>query len=344
MARVTEFHIGKIPLKWRGVCMEGSDFKKSNCNRKLIGARFYSDESQGSPRDLIVHGTLTAREGRALAQRQVAPLVTCKSRAQPLCRSARGMMLTYMTPHPYPTLVGEHFSAYDLHLQRESYTRILDSRKVAGKIVVCMNDERDVSRTIKRLIVEDAKGKWIIIIDRQGDITPFDLGTYPFAQVGQTLGSQILHSINSTKSPIATILEAKETKPFKPSPVVVSFSSRDITAPGVAIIAAIVPKIRSEYSAPDNKPSSFGISSGTSMACPHVTGAMAFIKSVHPQWSFSVIKSAMMTIGILGHCTFADEPALDPFSHIFDELSVIAQRLWAMLIAEGFYQVAKWNG
>ncbi|KAL6570148.1 hypothetical protein OROMI_014662 [Orobanche minor] len=53
-------HIGKIPSKWRGVCMEGSNFKKSNCNRKLIGARFYSDESQGSPRDLVGHGTHTA--------------------------------------------------------------------------------------------------------------------------------------------------------------------------------------------------------------------------------------------------------------------------------------------
>lgn len=25
--------IGEIPSRWKGVCMEGSDFKKSNCNR-----------------------------------------------------------------------------------------------------------------------------------------------------------------------------------------------------------------------------------------------------------------------------------------------------------------------
>lgn len=25
--------IGKIPSRWKGVCMEGHDFKKSNCNR-----------------------------------------------------------------------------------------------------------------------------------------------------------------------------------------------------------------------------------------------------------------------------------------------------------------------
>jgi gamma-glutamylcysteine synthetase len=25
--------IGEIPSRWKGVCMEGYDFKKSNCNR-----------------------------------------------------------------------------------------------------------------------------------------------------------------------------------------------------------------------------------------------------------------------------------------------------------------------
>lgn len=68
-------------------------------------------------------------------------------------------------------------------------------------------------------------------------------------------------------------------------------------APGVAILAATVPKIEPYYGAPGNKSSAFGIKSGTSMACPHVTGAMAFIKSVHPDWSFSAIKSALMTTG-----------------------------------------------
>ncbi|KAF2300873.1 hypothetical protein GH714_017961 [Hevea brasiliensis] len=26
-------HMGQIPSRWKGVCMDGSDFKKSNCNR-----------------------------------------------------------------------------------------------------------------------------------------------------------------------------------------------------------------------------------------------------------------------------------------------------------------------
>ncbi|KAJ0956949.1 putative tripeptidyl-peptidase II [Helianthus annuus] len=63
-----------VPKKWRGVCQRGEDFNGANCNRKLIGARFFSkghsvaslspsedDVSEYlSPRDSHGHGTHTA--------------------------------------------------------------------------------------------------------------------------------------------------------------------------------------------------------------------------------------------------------------------------------------------
>uniref|UniRef100_A0A8R7TUN0 Subtilisin-like protease n=1 Tax=Triticum urartu TaxID=4572 RepID=A0A8R7TUN0_TRIUA len=68
--------MGDVPARWRGLCMEGPEFKKSNCNKKLIGARYYGIQPgsaaptssnaslgavtaamTGSPRDTVGHGT-----------------------------------------------------------------------------------------------------------------------------------------------------------------------------------------------------------------------------------------------------------------------------------------------
>jgi subtilisin family serine protease len=64
--------LGPIPSSWKGECETGTNFNASNCNRKLIGARFFSngyeaamgpvDESSESksPRDDDGHGTHTS--------------------------------------------------------------------------------------------------------------------------------------------------------------------------------------------------------------------------------------------------------------------------------------------
>lgn len=74
-ASFSDAGMGPVPARWRGVCMEGPDFKKSSCNKKLIGARYYSSQpgsassssaagavtaTGGSPRDAVGHGTHTA--------------------------------------------------------------------------------------------------------------------------------------------------------------------------------------------------------------------------------------------------------------------------------------------
>lgn len=63
---------GPVPAGWKGECEEGKDFKATSCNRKLIGARFFSkgyeasmgplDETREtrSPRDNDGHGTHTS--------------------------------------------------------------------------------------------------------------------------------------------------------------------------------------------------------------------------------------------------------------------------------------------
>ncbi|XP_058110931.1 LOW QUALITY PROTEIN: subtilisin-like protease SBT4.10 [Magnolia sinica] len=91
------------------------------------------------------------------------------------------------------------------------------------------------------------------------------------------------------------------------APVVVSFSSRgandiskdilkpDISAPGVDILAAFSPVASISKVHGDTRSVKYSILSGTSMACPHATGAAAYVKSFHPKWSPAAIKSALMT-------------------------------------------------
>ncbi|CAN0854482.1 Subtilisin-like protease SBT4.4 [Linum grandiflorum] len=78
---------------------------------------------------------------------------------------------------------------------------------------------------------------------------------------------------------------------------VVSFPSTtpDISAPGVDILAGWSPEASPSPSMYDRRRGNFNIVSGTSMACPHVAGIAAYVKSLYPNWSASAIKSAIIT-------------------------------------------------
>lgn len=61
-----------VPARWRGTCESGTDFNSSHCNKKLIGARKFSEgikqaglnisttDDYDSPRDFYGHGTHTS--------------------------------------------------------------------------------------------------------------------------------------------------------------------------------------------------------------------------------------------------------------------------------------------
>ncbi|KAF2318968.1 hypothetical protein GH714_012024 [Hevea brasiliensis] len=119
-------------------------------------------------------------------------------------------------------------------------------------------------------------------------------------------GADILQYLNSASEPTATILKSIDYKD-EYAPYVVSFSSRgpspitddilkpDLTAPGVDILAAWSKATTVTGSKWDKRVVPYNIISGTSMSCPHASGAAAYVKSFHPTWSPAALKSALMT-------------------------------------------------
>ncbi|KAL4383274.1 hypothetical protein GQ457_15G028900 [Hibiscus cannabinus] len=110
----------------------------------------------------------------------------------------------------------------------------------------------------------------------------------------------LLSYLNSTKQPVAEILKS-ETIQDSWAPVVAEFSSRgpnripDISAPGMNILAAYSPVVSPSSDSTDERRVKYNILSGTSMACPHVAAVAAYVKTFHPDWSPSSLKSVLIT-------------------------------------------------
>ncbi|KAH6762718.1 subtilase 4.12 [Perilla frutescens var. hirtella] len=128
----------------------------------------------------------------------------------------------------------------------------------------------------------------------------------PASYLGLVDGAQVYQYINKTSNPTATIFKSTEVNQTS-APFVVSFSSRgpnpitrdilkpDLTAPGVDILAAWSEGTSVTGLPEDTRVVPYNIISGTSMSCPHASGAAAYVKSFNPTWSPAAIKSALMT-------------------------------------------------
>ncbi|KAG6734934.1 hypothetical protein I3842_01G294400 [Carya illinoinensis] len=174
----------------------------------------------------------------------------------------------------------------------------LDQNLVKGKIVLC-----DLLGDGEGAFLAGAIGTVIKSPGRRDVAYSFPL---PASYLGIEDGTNIYIYLNSTRSPTATILKTNERKDAF-APYIPPFSSRgpnvatsnilkpDLAAPGLNILAAWSPISPISEVEVDKRNLSFNILSGTSMACPHATGAAAYVKSLHPKWSPAAIKSALMT-------------------------------------------------
>lgn len=81
------------------------------------------------------------------------------------------------------------------------------------------------------------------------------------------------------------------------------FLQPDITAPGLNVLAAWSEGSSPTKMAIDHRVTKYNILSGTSMSCPHIGGAAALMKAIHPSWSSAAIRSAIMTTAALNDNT-----------------------------------------
>ncbi|XP_042520490.1 subtilisin-like protease SBT5.4 [Macadamia integrifolia] len=167
----------------------------------------------------------------------------------------------------------------------------LDPKLVKGKILVC-----ETGGEFSSSIAQEAGAVGVIMVNVVDvDTSP----TLPTSQLSAKESLALYKYMNSTKVPKANILPRTELG-AKPAPLMAFFSSvgpntvtpgiikPDVTAPGVDVIASVV-------GTKTNSKGVFSTMSGTSMACPHVSGVSALLKKLYPHWSPAAIRSAIMT-------------------------------------------------
>ncbi|KAA8515580.1 hypothetical protein F0562_018809 [Nyssa sinensis] len=210
----------------------------------------------------------------------------------------------------------------------------LDPQKVKGKILVCLFGLDDALMFTSEMANEAGAVGTIICNDKDNGNQIFaEPHVIATSQINYTSGLALFAYINSSKyislstsiifpqevhhffayyhdfysNPQGTIKAPKTEFSVKPSPLMASFSSKgpnpitpeilkpDIIAPGVDVIAAYSGAISPTEGESDKRRTPFINFSGTSMSCPHVSGVVALLKAIHPDWSPAAIRSAIMT-------------------------------------------------
>ncbi|KAK4402931.1 Subtilisin-like protease SBT4.9 [Sesamum angolense] len=292
---------GPIPGKWKGVCDGGKNF---TCNKKLVGACFYTTSvtDVGSARDLDILAAFddAIADGADIITISIGSSIAFNMRYDSIAiGSLHAMQKGILTVHSagndgfFPgsviSVAPWLFTIGASNIDRGIVTKVslgngktilvLFSRVFRQKAGV----EYDVSFVVplpaSALLIDDLK-----LIKDYINSTKLDIQLRLFTH------KLIRESIKNTNASLVASFSSKG-----PNPIITDILKPDITAPGVEILAAYSPVDSVSSFGSDKGSANYSILSGTSMSCPHAAGAAAYVKSVHPDWSPSAIKSAIMT-------------------------------------------------
>ncbi len=170
----------------------------------------------------------------------------------------------------------------------------------AGQVVLCQRGNN--ARVEKSFNVQQRGGVGMILYNLTPLGTVTDNHFVPSVHLESTDGTKLLAFLAANTGETATLTNSKAVA--GKGDVMASFSSRggpgqdlgiskpDVTAPGVQVLAGHTPMPATPLGGPQGE--LFQAISGTSMSSPHVAGAAALLKGMHPDWSPGQIKSALM--------------------------------------------------
>ncbi|KAD6794394.1 hypothetical protein E3N88_05290 [Mikania micrantha] len=183
----------------------------------------------------------------------------------------------------------------------------LDPKKAKGKILVCLRGDNARVDKGQEVALAGAVGMILANNDASGNEIIADPHVLPATHITYIDGLAVYRHLKSTKGPVAYITHPSTQLDTKPAPFMAAFSSKgpniitpqilkpDITAPGVSIIAAYTESQGPTNQDFDTRRVQYNCVSGTSMSCPHVSGIVGLLKTLHPDWSPAAIRSAIMT-------------------------------------------------
>ncbi|KAK6160693.1 hypothetical protein DH2020_004074 [Rehmannia glutinosa] len=177
-------------------------------------------------------------------------------------------------------------------------------------IIVCNLTDKNTSLFFLWSDLSRSNARVAIIISEDTSILRSTSFPYPGVVITPSEARDVVNYASNSDTPIASITFQETILGLEPraAPALSGSSSRgparsypgilkpDIMAPGVLILAAYNPYTSTARI--DNNiflSSDYTLLSGTSMACPHISGIAALLKAAHPDWSPAAIQSAMMT-------------------------------------------------